>query len=96
LLFIALVFAKVARVKQGAINNAKLPGEDSEHLKRVKTVWWLGSAPDPAGGAYIDPLDPPPSWWGGFPSPRQKKKSWLQPCGNNTDPNPKTDPIPNP
>ena len=59
MLFIALVFAKVARVKQGAINNAKLPGEDSEHLKRVKTVWWLGSAPDPAGGAYIDPLDPP-------------------------------------
>jgi len=60
LFFIALVFAKVARVKQGAINNAKLPGEDSEHLKRVKTVWWFGSAPDPAGGAYIDPLDPPP------------------------------------
>jgi len=54
---------RVALVKQGTINNTKLPGEGhSEHLKCVKTVWrpelrpglrWgsLQSSPDsPAGG----------------------------------------------
>jgi len=58
LFFIALALAKVARVKQGAINNTTAWRGHIEHLKCVKTDGLPGLCSRPHWGAYNAHSDP--------------------------------------